>query len=88
MRSRRKLGRAFVYTPTVSRDELEGTVARELVHSLLRRDGEPLPILSTLVDAVSERDRALLDELERLVRQKRREIGRQTARDTEGEVSK
>ena len=86
--NRRKLGRAFVYTPTVSRDELEGAVASELVHSLLRRDSEPLPILSTLVDAVSERDRALLDELERLVRQKRRQIGRQNGRPTDSEAAK
>ncbi len=78
--TRRKLGRAFVYSPTVTQDELEGAVANELVHNLLRRDrGEPLPILSSLVDAVSERDRALLDELERLVRQKRRAIDRGAA---------
>jgi predicted transcriptional regulator len=76
--SRQKNGRAFVYSPTVTRDELQSVVATELVHSLLRRDGgEPLPILSSLVDAVSERDRGLLDELERLVRQKRRTIDRE-----------
>jgi predicted transcriptional regulator len=74
--SRTKVGRAFVYNPTVTRDELEGAVAAELVHSLLDREGEPLPILSSLVDAVSERDRALLDDLERLVREKRRTIER------------
>ena len=76
--TRQKLGRAFVYSPTVTQDELEGAVANELVHNLLRRDrGEPLPILSSLVDAVSERDRTLLDELERLVKQKRRAIDRE-----------
>jgi predicted transcriptional regulator len=78
--ARRKVGRAFVYSPTVSRDELEGVVASELVQSLLRRDAEALPILSSLVDAVSERDRALLDELERLVRQKRRQIEREAGK--------
>lgn len=31
-------------------------------------------VLSSLVDAVSEQDRALLDELERLVREKRRSL--------------
>jgi predicted transcriptional regulator len=77
---RRKLGRAFVYSPTVSRHELEGHVATELVQSLLQRDSEPLPILSSLVDAVSDRDRALLDDLERLVRQKRRQIDREIAK--------
>ena len=37
-------------------------------------------VLSSLVDVVSERDRALLDELERLVREKRRSLERQKAR--------
>jgi predicted transcriptional regulator len=70
--ARRKVGRAFVYRATASRAEIEGQVATELVHSLLQREGEPLPVLSSLVDAVSERDRALLNELERLIREKRR----------------
>ena len=76
--SRRKVGRAFVYTAAATRDELEGAVAAELVEGLLNRSaGEPLPVLSSLVDAVSERDRDLLDELERLVREKRRTIDRE-----------
>jgi len=73
--SRRKVGRAFVYHATATREELEGAVAAELVQTLLRADGfGPLPILSSLVDAVSDRDRALLDELERLLREKRRAL--------------
>jgi predicted transcriptional regulator len=75
--SRHKVGRAFVYRATATRDELEGAIAVELVQSLLQGDGsEKLPILSSLVDAVSDRDRALLDDLERLVREKRRAIER------------
>jgi predicted transcriptional regulator len=71
--ARRKVGRAFVYRATATRDELEGAVATELMQSLFERPGgAPLPILSSLVDAVSERDRALLDDLERLIREKRR----------------
>jgi predicted transcriptional regulator len=73
--SRHKVGRAFVYRAAATREELEGAIAAELVQSLLQADGsEPLPVLSSLVDAVSDRDRALLDELERLVRAKRRAI--------------
>jgi predicted transcriptional regulator len=75
--ARRKEGRAFVYSATASRAEVEGAVATELMHSLLHRsDGAPLPILSSLVDAVSDRDRRLLDELERLIREKRRRSDR------------
>ena len=71
--ARRKVGRAFVYAAAATRDQLEGAVASELVQSLLQQHGgEPLPLLSSLVDAVSDRDRALLDELERLIHEKRR----------------
>jgi len=71
--ARRKEGRAFLYRATATRDELEGAIASELVQNLLHHTGaEALPVLSSLVDAVSEHDRALLDELERLVREKRR----------------
>ena len=78
--SREKNGRAFVYSPTATHEEIRGAVASELVNSLFQRDGsEPLPILSSLVDAVSERDRRLLDDLERLVKAKRRQIERESS---------
>ena len=79
--SRRKVGRAFMYAAAATLEELEGAVATELVQGLLQRNGgEPLPILSSLVDAVSDRDRALLDELERLIREKRRRTDREKSR--------
>ena len=79
--ARRKVGRAFVYRTAATRDELEGAVATELMQSLVQgHRGEPLPLLSSLVDAVSERDRALLDELERLIREKRRAVDREKPR--------
>jgi predicted transcriptional regulator len=71
---RAKRGRAFVYRPCRTRDEMERGVAAQILSRFLRddpRDAEP--VLSSLVEAVSEKDRALLDELERLVREKRRE---------------
>jgi predicted transcriptional regulator len=79
--TRRKVGRAFVYSATATREEMEGAVATELVQSLLQRHrGQPLPLLSSLVDAVSDRDRALLDDLERLIREKRRAADREKSR--------
>src|SRR5258708_6941048 len=70
--ARRKVGRAFLYRAAATREELESAVATELVQSLFERPGgAPLPILSSLVDAVSDRDRGLLDDLERLIREKR-----------------
>src|SRR5262249_817937 len=82
--ARRKGGRAVGYNAAATRRELEGAVAAELVQGLLQRGGtEPLPILSSLVDAVSERDRALLDELERLIQEKRRAVEQQAAETVE-----
>ena len=78
--ARRKAGRAFVYSATATREEMEGAVATELVQSLLQRHGGELPLLSSLVDAVSDRDRALLDELERLIHEKRRASDRERGR--------
>jgi predicted transcriptional regulator len=76
--TRCKVGRAFVYRAAATREAVEGAVASELVHSLLQREGEPLPVLSSLVDAVSDRDRALLEELERLIHEKRRALDLKT----------
>jgi len=69
---RRREGRAFVYVPTLSQDELERGVVAVVVGRLLRRGrGAAVPVLSCLVDAVSDRDRELLNDLERLIRRKR-----------------
>jgi len=79
--ARRKVWRAFLYSAAATRNEMEGAVATELVQSLLQRHvSEPLPLLSSLVDAVSDRDRALLDDLERLIREKRRAVEREKTR--------
>lgn len=72
--ARRKTGRAFLYTPRLARDEFERTMASELIGGLLDGDEGVRPILSSIVEAVGERDRAALDELERLVREKRRAL--------------
>src|SRR5262245_12612388 len=69
---RKKVGRAFVYHAIVTEDELEAAVAAEAMRALLQQhERDPLPILSTLVDVVSALDLALLDDLERLIREKR-----------------
>lgn len=73
--TRRKSGRAFLYSPRLSREEFEQGVAEDIIDGLLgRRTDGVEPVLACFVDAVSERDRELLDELDRLVQQKRREL--------------
>lgn len=76
--TRRKKGRAFFYSPRFSPNEFERGVARDVINTLLGRgSGGVEPILACIIDAVSERDRALLDELERLIKEKRRAVGRE-----------
>ena len=74
---RRKEGRAYFYSPRFSPDEFERDVARDLINMLLGRGSDGVePILACIIDAVSERDRALLDELDRLIKEKRRAAAR------------
>ena len=72
---RRKQGRAFLYTATVSPEELESGIQEDLIDGLLGSTGGVEPILACIVDAVSERDTELLDELDRLIKEKRAQLG-------------
>lgn len=77
--NRRKSGRAFFYAPRVSRAQFEQGIREDMVDGLLGPNAEGIePVLSCIIDKVSERDRGLLDELERLVKEKRRELKRRS----------
>jgi len=70
---RRLQGRAFYYSPAVSRSEFSEGVARQVVDFMLEfGEHPPTGIFSCFVDAVTENDSRLLDELERVVKSKRR----------------
>src|SRR5271166_53619 len=67
-------GRAFRYAPRFSREELQREAAGHAFRQLL--DASPaasLP-LSFLVEILGERDAQLLDDLQKLVARKRREL--------------
>lgn len=67
-------GRAYRYRAAYTRQDVENAVASGLLRALLAPDrGGARPVLSNLVDVIGERDRALLDELEELVKEKRRQ---------------
>ena len=68
---RRRRGRAFVYEPRCSRDELLNEMMSGHVTHLLAASGASSALLSTLVRAVSSTDAAFLDELDALVRAER-----------------
>jgi len=72
---RRKAGRAFLYAPVLTREGWERRRAEGLVASFLS-GAEPSRelLVSTLLDAVGQRDQALLDKLERAIRRRRKEL--------------
>lgn len=73
--SRRKDGRAFIYKPLVTRAEFEQGIAEDVIDGLLGGGSSGVePVLACIVDAVSEHDRELLDELDRLIKEKRAEL--------------
>jgi len=74
--ARRKEDRAFVYSPKYSRGEWDQKRTGELIAGLLAPDGSSELLISCLVDAVGRHDATLLDELERRIRLKRRELER------------
>ena len=77
--SRRKDGRAFLYSPAVSREEFEHGIREDVIDGLLGNGAEGVrPVLACIVETVSEHDRELLDELERLIKEKKRELSRRT----------
>jgi len=67
-------GRAFRYSPRHTPQELQQAAAGEAIHQLLASGGASTLPLSCLVEAVSQHDAALLDELSDLVERKRREL--------------
>lgn len=76
---RRKDGRAFLYAAAVGRDEFEDGIREDVIGSLFEPGVDEIqPVLACFVDTVSERDRELLDELERLVKEKKRELRRKS----------
>ncbi|MGA2697593.1 MAG: BlaI/MecI/CopY family transcriptional regulator [Terriglobales bacterium] len=67
-------GRAFRYFPRYTQSELEREMAGETIRQLLSPAESSSVPLSYLVEAVSEVDAGLLDDLQRLVEEKRRAL--------------
>jgi len=72
--SREPEGRAFRYAPRVTREELQRAAAGQAIQELLSSGSASSLPLSYLVEAVTEHDVELLDELQKLVETKRREL--------------
>jgi len=68
--TREKQGKAFVYSPRYTREEFERGLAQEVLGALLGQFTEPA--LSAFVELVAK-DEGTLDQLEAMIREKRRE---------------
>jgi predicted transcriptional regulator len=69
---RRKSGRAFIYTARMSKEDLRLGVAGDFLAGLIdRATGRVEPVLACIVDTVSDKDRELLNDLERLIKEKK-----------------
>jgi predicted transcriptional regulator len=74
---RRKSGRAFLYTPRLTRVEWEQQRAGTLISAFLSGPDPSRELLvSCLLDAVGKYDEPLLEELETKIRLKRKELSR------------
>jgi predicted transcriptional regulator len=71
-----KAGRAFLYRPRYTSEELRARLASDTLRRLLGADQAAIePIVSFFVEAVSRQDREVLDNLEQLVQAHRRQVG-------------
>lgn len=70
--ARRKSDRAFIYSAAFNREEWERKRAGDFVAGFL----SPELLISCLVEAVGQHDKALLDDLEKKIKLKRRELER------------
>lgn len=79
MLARRKSDRAFLYLPNLNRTEWEHKRAGDFVAGFLSA-AEPSRdlLISCLVEAVGRQDEALLDELEKKIKLRRKELCRRT----------
>lgn len=71
---RHKCERAFLYSTRQTRPEWEQKRAGEFMAGFLAGSQSGEMLISCLVEAVSEKDEALLDELERRIQLKRKQL--------------
>src|SRR6202795_12239 len=72
-------GRAFRYSPRHTQEELKKAAAGETIRQLLSSSPAASLPLSYLVEAVSEHDTRLLDELQQVLDRKRRQLAKEKA---------
>lgn len=71
---RERDGKRYVYRPLLNREEFTESMAREILSSLSQLD--QAQAISLLVEQVSDSDSEQLRRLERLIKKRRKELGR------------
>jgi predicted transcriptional regulator len=70
-------GRAFVYSARVTQEEMQIGILGDVITGLLDSATKSVrPVLASIVDSVGAKDRKLLDELERMVKEKKASMKR------------
>jgi len=67
-------GKAFRYTPRHTAEEFERAATQEAIREIFAANGRAALPLSYFVEAISEHDVKLLDELQELLERKQREL--------------
>jgi len=67
-------GRAFRYYPSQTENQFNGEIVRNAIRHMLGAGETGTAQMSFLVEAISEHDRTLLDQLEREIERKRRQL--------------
>ena len=71
---RRAEGRAFLYHPRVTKQHYNQQLTQHLLGIAVEESGSKQALLSCFVDYVSDSDRKLLDELDELIKAKKRSL--------------
>ena len=75
--NRRPVNRAFYYSVRASREDYQHQLTRHLLGIAMAESNSGRVVLSSFVDYVSESDLKLLDELDDLIKAKRRSLRKQ-----------
>jgi predicted transcriptional regulator len=69
---RRKEGKAYFYSPAMTEQQYQESVTEHFLGMVLQDQKNSSAVLSRFVDVVSETDQQMLDQLDEIVRAKRR----------------
>jgi len=77
---RKAEGKAFRYVPRHTPEEFQKVEADEAIREILTSSGASSLPLSCFVEAITEHDAKLLDQLQEIVERKRRELRKKESR--------